>query len=467
MKSLQEYYDEIWDNIVREIREKNIYPDYIFDALFEEAQLTSINEKEHAIYITFHSSFKKMLFEPELVKEAPEVNLSEVINSCSFFNKQEEPYDIRTILIGEDEDGNEIKTVTPETNGDFDNTISPDYTFDNFVVGSSNKQAQLAALSCAHNPGMLYNPLFIYGDSGLGKTHLLHAIGNHIKKEYPEKRVLYLPTYELIDSYVNSTKKGKEKDNETTSKLAEKLKSVDVLLLDDVQFLSGKTKSNDFFFQIYNSLVNNRNQIVLTSDKSPSELNNFDIEERLVSRFASGLTVTVTSPEFTTRLEILRMKVQSQNMLGENMNIDDNTLAYIAANCKGDVRQLEGALTQLLFNQIQFPDLSDESILQDVLKTNIEMENKDPSTIIRAVCDYYHITKNQIMSKNRSSSIVTARHMAMYLCRKNLDLPFKKIAANFNGCDHTTVMNACTKMEKRVKSDPIFQQAVNAIENNL
>ncbi len=341
--------------------------------------------------------------------------------------------------------------------------VSPEFTFDNFVVGNSNRQAQLAALGCAYNPGAYFNPLFIYGDSGLGKTHLLHAIGNYIKKQDASKRVLYLPTGDLTSQYIDSTKQK----GFSTQELMDKLKSVDVLLLDDIQFLAGKEKTGTFFFQIYNSLVSNHKQIILTSDTSPFDMNNIDIEDRLVSRFSSGLTVTITSPEFETRLEILKMKVREQASYSDRPPIDDDSLAYIAANSTGDVRKLEGMLNQYMFYQIQYSDSDEKTVLKEIVKQDLADQSLDCTKIIRAVGDYYHLTKQQLVSKSRAANIVTARHMAMYLCRKELDEPFNKIGNFFNRSDHTTVMSACKKMESKIKTDANYRKAMQEIEERL
>lgn len=448
MTDLQQYYDTTWEAIKDSIKKSDMYADYVFNILFGDTRLASIQNDSLTIVCP------TMMGQLMMVQE--QKKLEQKITESLHNGKT---YTLNPVYKNKYEE--EQKQAEEALRGEkpFDHHVNEEFTFDNFVVGDCNRQAQSASVACAYNPGNFYNPLFIYGDSGLGKTHLLFAIGNYILKNHPHLRVLYLPTYDFISAYIASLKKGAE---ETTQELTEKLQSVDVLLIDDIQFLSGKTRSNDYFFQIYNSLVNNRKQVVLTSDKSPFELNNFDIEDRLVSRFSSGLTVTINSPEYNTRLEILKMKARENNV-----TVDEETLSYIAANCTGDVRKLEGMLNQILFYQIQYCDMNSKAAIHEILK-NSSLENSvDPDKIIRAVGDYYHITKGQMLSKNRSKNILFARHMAMYLCRKKLDLPFSQIAKSFNNCDHTTVMNACSKIDRLVGGDPMYARAVQEISQKI
>ena len=450
MTNLETYYANNWKQIVTKIYDTKYYDESVFKLIFDDTKLVSMSDNK--LIITAPTNLVVIMLNQEKTYINTQVN--------DYF-KPDTSYDCQFVL---DKDYIAVKEA-PEKNKalEFVDGIREDFTFDNFVVGNSNKQAQAAAVACAYNPGNFYNPLFIYGDSGLGKTHLLHAIGNYLKKNHPEMKVLYLPTYDLISRFINSTGHNAPI---SASALAESISSVDVLLVDDVQFLSGKSKTNDFFFQIYNNLVNNRKQIVITSDKSPYELNSVNIEDRLVSRFSSGLTVTITSPEFNTRLEILRQKVKEQK-IGDAGSIDDASLAYIATNCTGDVRKLEGILNQLLFHQIQFPEMNLKSSLKEIFKTNVDDDKQDPTKIIRCVGDYYHLTKQQLLSKSRSANIVTARHIAMYLCRNKLDLPFSKIGQYFNNCDHTTVISACNKIAKLEKEDAQYAAAIKEIDSRL
>ena len=452
---VQEFYTRTWRSIMDLLQSEKAYDNIICDTLNKSVYIGNITEDTLVLVC-------KNFLSKEIIKDRNnpkiEIYAARVLNSPVPFKVEaiEESEYLKQFADEEDEE-------EPEYIRHWEDHVSPEFTFDNFVVGNSNRQAQLAALGCAYNPGAYFNPLFIYGDSGLGKTHLLHAIGNYIKKQDASKRVLYLPTGDLTSQYIDSTKQK----GFSTQELMDKLKSVDVLLLDDIQFLAGKEKTGTFFFQIYNSLVSNHKQIILTSDTSPFDMNNIDIEDRLVSRFSSGLTVTITSPEFETRLEILKMKVREQASYSDRPPIDDDSLAYIAANSTGDVRKLEGMLNQYMFYQIQYSDSDEKTVLKEIVKQDLADQSLDCTKIIRAVGDYYHLTKQQLVSKSRAANIVTARHMAMYLCRKELDEPFNKIGNFFNRSDHTTVMSACKKMESKIKNDANYRKAMQEIEERL
>ncbi|MBQ1305459.1 MAG: chromosomal replication initiator protein DnaA [Erysipelotrichales bacterium] len=453
---LQDFYTRTWKSIMELLQRDEIYDNLICDILNKSVYIGNITDD--TIVLVCKNFVSKEIIKDRSNPAYIATYAARVLNSASAMTViaiEESEYQ-RQFADEEDEE-------EPDYIRNWEDHISPEFTFENFVVGDSNRQAQLAALGCAYNPGAYFNPLFIYGDSGLGKTHLLHAIGNYIKKQDPSKRVLYLPTGDLTSQYVDATKQK----GFSTQELMDKIKSVDVLLLDDVQFLAGKEKTGTFFFQIYNSLVSNHKQIVLTSDTSPFDMNNIDIEDRLVSRFSSGLTVTISSPEFETRLEILKMKVREQPSYTDGQSIDDETLAYIAANCTGDVRKLEGMLNQFMFYQIQYADADDQKVLKEIVKQDLSNQELDCGKIIRAVGDYYRLTKAQLVSKSRSANIVIARHMAMYLCRKELDEPFNKIGNYFNRSDHTTVMSACKKMESLIKNDSNYRKAVQEIEERL
>ena len=342
--------------------------------------------------------------------------------------------------------------------------ILPQYTFDNFVVGQSNRESHAAALACAYNPGKYYNPLFIYGNSGLGKTHLLNAIGNYLKTNSPQTKVYYTNSSDFVSSVVKSIKEG------TIEQFKEEMNEVDVLLMDDIQFLAGKEKSHEIFFHIFNELVHHRKQIILTSDRQPNEIKG--LEERLISRFSSGLSVGVDSPEFETALAILEKKMDDHKL--EKGMLTEEVLPYIASNFATDVRSLEGALNRLLFYSINFSSGNDGIIdlnmaLSAFKGSSAQSEKNEitPKTIKRIVSDYYGLTAKQIESKSRTKNIANARAICMYLCRKCLDLPYVKIGEEFGKRDHSTVMNACERVEKNSRTDIAYKQALGEIEKLL
>ena len=345
-----------------------------------------------------------------------------------------------------------------------DNLMS-DFTFENFVEGPSNREAKTAALACAIKPGQkAYNPLFIYGDSGLGKTHLLNAIGNYIKENNSEMKVLYISSMTFVNDAVKAIKE------KTIDEYKNQLNSLDVLLFDDIQNLSNKPQSKDIFFNIYNELFNNRKQVVLTSDRSPSQIK--DVEDRLKTRFSQGLSVTINSLEYETAFEILKMKLKSHGI--NDNSIDDDVLSFIATNFSSDVRNLEGAINRLLFYSINFFNTQkiDLNVALEAFKDQkttllSKNDNLDVRNIIKAVADYYGLTEKQIKSKSRTKNIATARHISMYLSRKLLDLSYDKIGEEFGGKDHSTVLSAYEKIDKLVRENEIYKKIVDDIKKNI
>ena len=345
-----------------------------------------------------------------------------------------------------------------------DNLMS-DFTFENFVEGPSNREAKTAALACAIKPGQkAYNPLFIYGDSGLGKTHLLNAIGNYIKENNSEMKVLYISSMTFVNDAVKAIKE------KTIDEYKNQLNSLDVLLFDDIQNLSNKPQSKDIFFNIYNELFTNRKQVVLTSDRSPSQIK--DVEDRLKTRFSQGLSVTINSLEYETAFEILKMKLKSHGI--NDNSIDDDVLSFIATNFSSDVRNLEGAINRLLFYSINFFNTQkiDLNVALEAFKDQkttllSKNDNLDVRNIIKAVADYYGLTEKQIKSKSRTKNIATARHISMYLSRKLLDLSYDKIGEEFGGKDHSTVLSAYEKIDKLVRENEIYKKIVDDIRKNI
>ena len=340
--------------------------------------------------------------------------------------------------------------------------VQSNFTFDNFIVGASNRESHAAALATAYNPGKYFNPLFIYGNSGLGKTHLLNAIGNYIKNHSSNIKVKYTPCVEFVNAYVRSI------SEKTIDQFNEMYRNVDVLLVDDIQFLAGKEKSNEMFFHLFNELINNRKQIVITSDRHPDELRG--LEDRLVSRFSQGLSVGIDSPEFETALAILQNKLSGMNE--DVNNFDEEVLSYIASRFSKDVRRLEGALNRLIFYSINFSEggqITMNVALQAFKGMDIVQDGEELTLekIKNVVADYYGLTRSQIISKSRTSNIANARHIAIYLTRKHLDLPFTKIGEGFGKRDHSTIMSSYEKVDKLLQSDSNYRQAIQEIEKLL
>ncbi|MFA6855361.1 MAG: chromosomal replication initiator protein DnaA [Bacilli bacterium] len=358
----------------------------------------------------------------------------------------------------------EVKPVEEKQTFFANSSINTNFTFDNFVSGPSNREALQAALMTAANPGKMFNPLFIYSDSGLGKTHLLHAMGNYIKKNSPAAKVLYISTDDFVDEFIRYV--HGDKDSES---LKDFFKKVDFLLVDDIQFLADKTKTEEMFFHIFNNLVSAGKQIVLTSDRHPTDLKG--LESRLVSRFSSGLTVNITKPDLETSKAILRKKITANNL--DINRFDDEVITFFADKFSNNVRELEGALNRLLFYIINIREtnhvtmeIAAESV--QPLIDNEEMKTKlSKEKVINVVADYYNLTPSQLAGRIRTHQIALARHISMYLIRELLDVPFAKIGQSFGGKDHSTVINAINKVEKQLKTDAALQTAVKELRKRL
>lgn len=346
----------------------------------------------------------------------------------------------------------------------FDDHLNPDLTFDNFVIGNSNRIAQNASLAVAMKPGISYSPLFIHSNSGLGKTHLLNAIGNYAKKRDPSINVLFTTSENFVNEYIQSLA------NHAMDEFNYKYRQMDILLIDDIQFMATKESSSEIFFNIFNTLISNKKQIVITSDKPPRDLKG--MESRLVSRFSSGLTVSIDTPEFETAKAILRKKIEIENV---DYPITEEVLDFIATHFNTDVRELEGSLKRLLFyklicgKKLDIIDLNfaleafSDSYSQPTQKKELTVSN-----IKKCVADYYNLTVAQINSKSRTSSIIVARHIAMYLVRELIeDISFIQIGHEFGGRDHSTVMKACHKVQQKLEKDMNYRQAIQDIKKKL
>ena len=439
----------IWNDALQMIKEQ-LQDNKVYDTFFQNSKLYKV--EGDTAYISVKTKFAKELLSERylpLIEKALEQS-TDYNYSCKISMESE-----ITMPVSAEEDNEVIHTS-------YESNLNSNYTFENFVVGPSNQEAQSAALTTALEPGRFYNPLFIYGKSGIGKTHLLHAIGNYILQKDHNKHVYYVSSAEFLDNYVNAIRASQ------IDEFKEGFKQNDVLLIDDIQFLSGKDKITETFFHIFNHLVTRHKQIVITSDRAPNELKK--LEERLVSRFASGLSVQITAPEYETSLEILKKKIEGQTI--SNKTIKEDVLSYIALKYSKDIRQLEGALNRLMFYAESFRKQSkviDLTIAQEALKGLVvtPVQQADTLTVEKikmTVADYYKLSTSQLSSSVRVSNISNARHIAMYLCRALLDTPFIKIGDEFGGRDHSTVINACEKVEKLLKTDPNFKQAVEDIK---
>lgn len=447
-------YNGYWDNIATLLKE-SMDNDVVFDTYFLETQIHEITEN-NIIRLEVKSNMDKMVHGQftDLISAAANTVL-EGNYSIEVYSKDE-----LEVLIK----NGQPKKVNMKLDLDIDlvDNLLDKFTFENFIVGESNKESHAASLASAIRPGEFYNPLFIYGNSGLGKTHLLHAIGNYVKKSSKGKlKVLYITSNDYVTRVVNSFK------NNSIEEFKQDMYNLDVLLIDDIQFLAGKEKSHEIFFSIFNELVNNRKQIVITSDKHPTEING--LEDRLISRFYSGLSTSLDSPEFEVAYRILEKKMEQQMISPES--VDPDVISYLATNFSRDVRKLEGALNRLIFFAINFG--KDSQITMQVATKAFKNDHKKVNDILsldsikETVATYYGLTIKQIDSKNRTGIIVNARHISMYLVRKHLDISYNQIGQAFGGRDHSTVISAYDKIMAKLKSDTSYQLAISEIEKKI
>lgn len=353
--------------------------------------------------------------------------------------------------------GEPTPAPTPPSNSHEFGRLNPKYIFDTFVIGSSNRFAHAAAVAVAEAPAKAYNPLFIYGDSGLGKTHLLHAIGHYARHLYTGIRVRYVNSEEFTNDFINSIR-----DDEGTS-FKQTYRNVDILLIDDIQFLSGKDRTQEEFFHTFNALHNHNKQVVITSDLPPKQLSGF--EERMRSRFEWGLLTDIQPPELETRIAILRKKA-----ISEGMSAPDEVLEYIASKISTNIRELEGALIRVTafasLNRQQVDVNLAEVVLKDLI-TDDGAKEITSSVIMALTADYFQISLEELCSKSRTRTLVTARQIAMYLCRELTDMSLPKIGQELGGRDHTTVIHADRKIrELMAERRAIFNQ-VTELTNRI
>ena len=338
--------------------------------------------------------------------------------------------------------------------------LNPNYTFDTFVVGSNNRFAQSASLAVAESPGESYNPLYIYGGPGLGKTHLMHSIGHFILEGNPNAKVLYVTSEDFTNEVIDSIRSG---NASAMNRFREKYRAIDVLMVDDVQFIIGKESTQEEFFHTFNALHSAGKQVILTSDKPPKEMET--LEERIRSRFEWGLMADIGVPDYETRMAILRKKTEA-----DDMDLDDDILSYIANNIKSNVRELEGALNKLL----AYSNLEKTEITMDIAMKelhNIITPNKPreitPQLIIEVVSEHFQISLDQMISKNRSNNIARPRQIAMYLCKTMTDIPLDSIGALLGGRDHSTIIHGINKIGDEYEANPQTKSLIETIKKKI
>ena len=347
--------------------------------------------------------------------------------------------------------------------------LNPKYTFDTFVVGGNNNFAHAASLAVAESPGEVYNPLFLYGGVGLGKTHLMHSIAHFILDKNPKKKVLYVTSETFTNELIDALRNGKTAGNESAMlNFRDKYRNIDVLLIDDIQFIIGKESTQEEFFHTFNHLHTLGKQIIISSDKPPKDIET--LESRLRTRFEWGLIADISSPDYETRMAILQKKIELDHL--EKYNIKNDVLDYIAANVKSNIRELEGSLNKLIalykLNNTNNP--IDIALAAEALKDIISSDNRrevTPELILDIVADHFGITVADLKSKKRDSEIAVPRQICMYLMRTMTDTALKGIGAVLGGKDHSTVKYGVEKIAKDIESDEMMANTINIIKKKI
>ena len=338
--------------------------------------------------------------------------------------------------------------------------LNPRYTFDTFVVGSNNKMAHAASLAVAESPGEAYNPLFIYGGVGLGKTHLMHSIAHFVLQKNPNAKVLYVTSETFTNELIDSIRNG---NNSTMSKFREKYRDIDVLLIDDIQFIIGKESTQDASFHTFNALHGAKKQIVISSDKPPKDME--ILEDRLRSRFEWGLIVDISSPDYETRMAILRKKEEL-----DGYSIDNEVIEYIARNVKSNIRELEGSLNKIMaYANLEKSEINlalAEKVLKDIISPN-EKRVITPELITDIVAEHFDLTPGDIVGNKRNSKVVFPRQIVMYLCRHMTDTTLKNIGQYLGGRDHTTIMNGINKIEAELETSESTREVIDILKKKI
>ncbi len=446
--------NHIWDSFLLKIKE-NLSP-MSFDTWFAETKLYELKNNTAKVIVPMHVHKKHL---KENYNELMEELFTDITGSnCHFEYYTEEEVEKNVEIRVQENSSNNAPSI--ETN------LNPQYTFDNFIVGNSNKFARATSLAVAEKPGFMYNPLFIYGNSGLGKTHLMHAIGNYIVA-HSNKRVLYVTCEKFVSDFIGISKRNKDGNNfDSVDIFKKKYRDIDVLMIDDIQYLGNAYQTQQEFFNTFNDLYGNNKQIIISSDRSPDDLKL--LEDRLRTRFNWGLTIDILPPDFQLRMDIIDKKIESQ-VIGSTFPQD--VKEYIASNCTSDIRKLEGAITRVFAYATMMSgsditlDLAVEA-LKDYFVKSIVSKNKIDQ-VQQLVANHYNITVEDLKSKKRMASISVPRQIAMYICRTVLQESLPKIGIEFGGKDHTTVMHSVDKISKEIKTNAILEMEIQKIINQI
>ncbi len=422
-----------------------------YDTWFSNTELYELNNDTAKVIVPYHVTKKNL-------KENYNNLISEIFNEVAGSN-----FKFEYLLPEEIENNIEIDTdnIGVPANITFESNLNFKYNFDNFIVGESNRIAKLTALAVAEHPGTMYNPLFIYSSSGLGKTHLMHAIGNYIV-ENSKKKVLYVTCEQFVDDFVGISRKKENNNFNSVEYFKKKYRDIDVLIIDDIQYLGSANQTQQEFFNTFNVLHDNNKQIIISSDRSPEDLKL--LEERLRTRFTGGLTIDILPPEFNLRMEIIDNKIESHMITG---NFPQDVKEYIANNCTSDIRKLEGTITRVVaYATMMNSGMITLDLAKDALKDNFKDSNISKNKIQQVqqiVADHYNIALEDIKGNKRVASINTPRQIAMYICRIKYNQPLSKIGIEFGGKTHSTVMHSVEKIKKQIMKDSDLEIEIEKI----
>lgn len=443
-----------WDGILQTIRQENDLSNVAFKTWLLPLKVFRI--EDHVLKIT--APFEQAATYVE--------NKYKTFLYVAVAEAMGEEYEIK--IITEDEASRETAYVPPAKKmpapvpvDDQKTNLNPKYTFDTFVIGSNNRFAHAASVAVAESPGKEYNPLFLYGGVGLGKTHLMHSVAHYILQKDPTKKVLYVTSEVFTNELIDSIRNG---NNTSMTKFREKYRNIDVLLIDDVQFIIGKESTQEEFFHTFNALHSANKQIIISSDRPPKDMET--LEARLQSRFEWGLIADISSPDYETRMAILRKKEEL-----DGYNIDDEVIRYIATNIKSNIRELEGALNKLVaLSNLENREITismAEEVLKDIISPNSKRE-VTPQVILDVVAEHYGVSSNDIIGGKRNSEIVIPRQIVMYLCREITDTSYKAIGILLGNRDHSTIISGDNKVrDKLAAGDTSLKSNIDTIRKKL
>ncbi|MDO5131637.1 MAG: chromosomal replication initiator protein DnaA [Eubacteriales bacterium] len=441
-----------WTWIKEHIRSEYRLSNISYTTWIENLEIARI--EDHTVFIRIPSDKPIML---DYI-----INNYKVFFQITITEMLDDNYDVEFLLSDQEPEEETLEEAKPAPSSQQieDANLNPKYRFDTFIVGSNNKFAQSACVAVAESPGNTYNPLFLYGGAGLGKTHLMHSIGHYILEMSPQKRVLYVTSEQFTNEVIESIRSG---NSTSMTRLRDKYRTVDVLLIDDIQFIIGKESTQEEFFHTFNQLHQAGKQIVLSSDRPPREMETLD--ERFRSRFEWGLIADIQPPDYETRMAILR-----KNAEVTGIHLDDEILSYVATNIKSNIRELEGAFTKIIaysrLNNIE-PNLTSA---REALKDLIDPDRQNivtPEMILRVVCEHYDVKVTNIVSRKKISSLVVPRQVVMYICREYTDATLDTVAKLLGRRDHSTVIYGVDKIKNEIETNAELRGNVEIILKKL